>query len=333
MMTLDEIVKEMKMQNEWHYVGNSVLSQISQKAKEKFESEYLVDELFDIINECDAVETGKFIKILSLCQNDEFTAQDVINTLREIRNGGMSNETKIRWYKIAAKAVNTIQQFTKQFNVPIRPIPDEDGVQTSKIRTGESYMAVNERKLFIDVKLVMTNTLHVNIPMKSRDKKSVETILIDVSASMRNNDPDGFVKLYMLNRLQHVRDGKLIAKFVLFGTTARYIEIESDGKKYTTFSSDTPKNVLDTLESYIMTMTPTDGTTIMSYAIELVSGDKSNKVITIVTDDDSRFAGAMPVGVTINSIVAKHNHLLSGWSKRTQGIHATFASIVEQMKG
>lgn len=331
-MSLDEIVKELKMQNEWNHIGSSALSQISQKAKEKFESEGLVDELFDIINECDAVETGKFIKILSLCQNDEFTAQDVMNTLREIRNGGMSNETKIRWYKIAAKAVNTIPQFVKQFNVPIRPIPDEDGISTSKIRTGESYMKVNERKLFIDVKLVMINTLHVNVPMKSRDKKSVETILIDVSASMVNNDPDGFVKLYMLNRLQHVRDGELVAKFVLFGTTARYIEIESDGKKYTTFSSDTPKSVLDTLESYIMTMAPTDGTTIMSYAIELIKGDK-NKVITIVTDDDSRFAGDMPVGVTINSIVAQYNHLLSGWSKRTRGIHATFASIVEQMKG
>lgn len=290
--SLNDINKALSLESTWAGRGDpsSSIAKLGKIAGQAIENAGMTGSMLRLL---DSVVDGglsniidKIVGVLEYIESD-IDAQDLMDEIERLMHNPHEN-VSLKWIKLAAKSIDTIEEFVTQFKVPVMPIRDDNGTPTTTARIGESYSQINERKYAVeDIGLLAVRQLHVNAPMKSHDKSSVETCLIDVSGSMIQCDTEGFARLYMLNRIQHVRDGKLDIQFVLFGATERFLKIEFGGKSYDRFNKSTPPEVLDALENMVYYHRPSDYTTDLNSAIEFANKLRS-KSVTLITDHTAK---------------------------------------------
>lgn len=298
----------------------------------------------------EGVEASKLLDMLSGSGMDDMDFMQILHEMyqRSATTPEERKKKKMKWYRLASKLVDNIPQFVSQFRIPQQLERDKDGTPVQQMWEFQSPVNILERYFLDDPDLPQLVDLHIRERMKSTDKRSVETLILDISGSMYG-DNTTMALLYIFNRIQHCRQGHLVLQMVTFDTSTHRVAYRYPNGK-STYIFDTERMTdedFDRLEEQMYSAARPSGGTHLMQALHYVNSKEmafyhangkpmrnTMPTFTIITDEGSSVDQGYTLRNTrFNSLLAYHNPDLVQLAKRTGGYHNTLSNLLKKIQG
>lgn len=230
----------------------------------------------------------------------------------------------INWYRLASKGLNRLKQLTNDGRITSKVRCEESNEHIQEEWDGEPLSRINEQHIVANKYLFILDK-SVDVPVRTIEQLKTEIVAIDVSGSMDEMERWLPAQLFLFNRIQSAKEGKIILKVILFGSYARMLQC--DGSDTFTKNSN-----FDALERLAQQLQPTDGSTNLNSALELagkIINPNGKNTLTIFTDEGSSFSRQyVPKRTMVNAICVVENDSLMELTSITGGRYYKHTEIL-----